>query len=147
MGLFFRSETPCNMPKFLKPGKIVIVLQGRYAGRKAVIVKNNDDGTADRKYPHAILAGIDRYPLKVNKSMSKKKIARRSRIKPFVKTINYNHIMPTRYVLKDVNLKAVVGPNALDKGQRKETRKQVKALFEEKYKNTNTRYFFQKLRF
>ena len=82
----------------MKPGKIVIVLQGRYAGRKAVIVKNNDDGTEDRKYPHAILAGIDRYPLKVNKRMSKKKIARRSRIKPFVKAVNYNHVMPTRYI-------------------------------------------------
>lgn len=81
----------------MKPGKIVIVLQGRYAGRKAVIVKNFDDGTAERKYPHAVLAGIDRYPLKVTKSMSKKKVQRRSRIKPFVKALNYNHIMPTRY--------------------------------------------------
>merc|ERR1711948_22219 len=134
MGLFF-SYRPGNMPKFLKPGKIVVVLQGRYAGRKAVIVKNFDDGTEDRKYPHAILAGIDRYPLKVNKKMSKKKVAKRSRIKPFVKAVNYNHVMPTRYVLKDVSLKAAVGPNALDKGKRKETRKQVKALFEEKYKN------------
>merc|ERR1712000_625966 len=118
-----------------KPGKIVIVLQGRYAGRKAVIVKNYDEGTDDRKYPHAVLAGIDRYPLKVNKRMSKKKIAARS------------HIMPTRYVLKDVALKTTVGPDALAKGKRKETRKQVKKLFEEKYKNTNTRCFFQKLRF
>jgi len=82
----------------MKPGKIVIVLQGRYAGRKAVIVKNYDEGTDDRKYPHAVLAGIDRYPLKVNKRMSKKKIAARSRIKPFVKALNYNHIMPTRYI-------------------------------------------------
>merc|ERR1712138_7245 len=140
MGLFF-SYRPGNMPKFLKPGKIVIVLQGRYAGRKAVIVKNYDEGTDDRKYPHAVLAGIDRYPLKVNKRMSKKKIAARSRIKPFVKALNYNHIMPTRYVLKDVALKTTVGPDALAKGKRKETRKQVKKLFEEKYKNTNTRYF------
>merc|ERR1712080_283890 len=125
MGPFF-SYRPGNMPKFLKPGKIVIVLQGRYAGRKAVIVKNFDEGTEERKYPHAVLAGIDRYPLKVTKSMSKKKIAQRSRIKPFVKAVNYNHIMPTRYVLKDVALKSALAPNALDKGKRKETRKQSK---------------------
>merc|ERR1712000_748967 len=130
MGLFFRSSFPRTMPKFMKPGKIVIVLQGRYAGRKAVIVKNYDGGTDDRKYPHAVLAGIDRYPLKVNKRMSKKKIAARSRIKPFVKALNYNHIMPTRFALK-----TTVGPDALAKGKRKETRKQVKKLFEEKYKN------------
>ncbi len=29
--------------------------------------------------------------------MAKKKIAKRSRVKPFVKLINYNHIMPTRF--------------------------------------------------
>ena len=28
------------MAKFLKPGKVVVVLNGRYAGKKAVIVKN-----------------------------------------------------------------------------------------------------------
>lgn len=27
------------MGKFMKPNKVVIVLQGRYAGRKAIIVK------------------------------------------------------------------------------------------------------------
>jgi len=29
------------MVKFLKPGKVVIVLNGRYAGRKAVILKKS----------------------------------------------------------------------------------------------------------
>ena len=33
------------MVKFLKSGKVVVLLQGRFAGRKAVIVKNFDDGT------------------------------------------------------------------------------------------------------
>jgi len=28
------------MAKFLRPNKVVIVLSGRYAGKKAVIVKN-----------------------------------------------------------------------------------------------------------
>jgi len=30
--------------------------------------------------------------------MGKKRIAKRSKVKPFVKIINYNHFMPTRYV-------------------------------------------------
>eukprot|EP01094_Clydonella_sp_ATCC50884_P010552 TRINITY_DN2022_c0_g1_i2.p1 TRINITY_DN2022_c0_g1~~TRINITY_DN2022_c0_g1_i2.p1 ORF type:complete len:115 (-),score=30.19 TRINITY_DN2022_c0_g1_i2:290-634(-) len=84
------------MVKFMKSGKVVIVLQGKYAGRKAVVVRNYDDGTETRKYGHAVIAGIDKYPRKVTRSMSKKKIARRSKIKPFVKTMNYNHLMPTR---------------------------------------------------
>ena len=87
------------MGKFIKSGKVVLVLNGRYAGKKAVIVKNYDDGTSDKPYGHALVAGIARYPLKVTKKMGKKKTAKRSRIKPFVKVYNYNHLMPTRCVL------------------------------------------------
>lgn len=86
-----------EMGKFMKPGKVVLVLAGRYSGRKAVIVKNIDDGTSDRPYSHALVAGIDRYPRKVTAAMGKKKIAKRSKIKSFVKVYNYNHLMPTRY--------------------------------------------------
>ena len=74
------------MGKFMKPGKVVLVLAGRYSGRKAVIVKNIDDGTSDRPYSHALVAGIDRYPRKVTAAM----------IKSFVKVCNYNQLMPMR---------------------------------------------------
>ncbi|ORY46541.1 hypothetical protein BCR33DRAFT_715593 [Rhizoclosmatium globosum] len=87
------------MVKFLKSGKVVLVLSGRYAGRKAVIVKNFDEGTGSKPYPHAVIAGIERYPLKITKGMGQKKIAKRSKVKPFIKTVNYNHILPTRYVV------------------------------------------------
>ena len=76
--------------------QVVIILYGRYAGKKAVIVRNYDEGTSSKPYPHAIVAGIERYPLKVHKSMGQKKIAKKSTLKPFIKTINYNHLMPTR---------------------------------------------------
>lgn len=64
-----------------------------------VSLQNIDDGTADRPYSHALVAGIDRYPRKVTTTMGKKKIAKRSKIKAFVKVFNYNHLMPTRSVL------------------------------------------------
>jgi len=73
------------MGKIMKSGKVVLILSGRYAGRKGIVVKNNDDGTADKPYGHAIVAGIDRYPRKVIKAMSKDKIKKRSKIKPFIK--------------------------------------------------------------
>ena len=53
------------MVKFLKPGKVVILLTGRYAGKKAVIVKNYDDGTSSRPYGHAIVCGLSKEPRKV----------------------------------------------------------------------------------
>ena len=90
------TDSSIVMGKFIKSGKVVLVLNGRYAGKKAVIVKNYDDGTSDKPYGHALVAGIARYPLKVTKKMGKKKTAKRSRIKPFVKVYNYNHLMPTR---------------------------------------------------
>jgi hypothetical protein len=38
----------------LKSGKVVVVLQGKYAGKKAVVVKTLDGGHGSRKFPHAI---------------------------------------------------------------------------------------------
>ena len=57
-----------EMVKFLKPGKVVILLTGRYAGKKAVIIKNNDDGTSGRPYGHAIVCGLAKEPRKVRSS-------------------------------------------------------------------------------
>jgi len=89
------------MGKIMKSGKIVLVLSGRYAGRKAVIMKTYDEGTAERQYGHALVAGIDRYPRKVTKRMSQEKLKKRSKIKPFLKVrlvITYIIILlhPTR---------------------------------------------------
>ena len=74
-----------KMGKIMKQGKVVLILNGRYAGRKAIVVKNNDEGTSERPYGHAVVAGIERYPRKVIKRMSKEKIKQRSKIKTFVK--------------------------------------------------------------
>ncbi|XP_074281451.1 large ribosomal subunit protein eL27y-like [Silene latifolia] len=135
------------MVKFLKSGKAVILLQGRYAGKKAVIIKNYDEGTNDRKYGHCLVAGISKYPSKVIKKDSAKKQAKKSRVKSFVKMVNYNHIMPTRYTL-DVDLKEVVSADVLGSRDKKVTAaKEVKARFEERFKTGKNRWFFSKLRF
>lgn len=139
--------------KFMKPGKVVVLLAGRYAGKKAIIVKTFDEGTREREFGHCLVAGIERYPLEVNKSMSKKKILKRSKVKPFLKYINYQHIMPTRYVVSDIDLRTIVTPAAMKKMDVKEdAKKEVKKAFDTRYlergKNTSgVQYFFHKLRF
>ena len=65
--------------------QVAIVLSGRQAGKKVVVIKQNDEGTKDKPFPHAIVAGIERYPLKVTKRMGAKKLAKRSKVKPFIK--------------------------------------------------------------
>lgn len=84
------------MGRILKPGRVVILLGGRFAGRKAIVVKAYDDGTQDRPYPHALIAGVDKYPRKVTKSMSKKLVAKRSTVRPFIKVQTYTNLLPTR---------------------------------------------------
>lgn len=112
-----------------------------------MIVKNFDEGTASRPYPHAIVAGIERYPLRITRGMGAKRVAKRSKVKPFLKAVNYNHVMPTRYNL-DIELKTVVTAEALkDVAARTAARKAVKKLFEERYNSGKNKWFFQKLRF
>ena len=48
-----------------QPGKVVVVLAGRYAGKKAVIVKNVDDGSSAHPYGHALVCGLSTIPRKV----------------------------------------------------------------------------------
>ncbi|KNC84658.1 60S ribosomal protein L27 [Sphaeroforma arctica JP610] len=135
------------MPRFMKSGKVVIVLGGRYAGKKAVIVSNHDNGDKERKYGYAVVAGVSKYPLKIGKGMGQKKISKRSKVKPFVKIVNYNHLMPTRYTL-DVALDGVVSKEIVkDAAQRSAARKNVRKVLEERYKTGKNKWFFEKLRF
>lgn len=87
------------MVKFLKAGKVVILTKGKFAGRKAVVVKTVEDPTKARPFPHAIVVGINRSPRPVTKSMTRRQVLTRTRVQPFIKVVNYNHIMPTRYAL------------------------------------------------
>merc|ERR1739845_66209 len=120
---------------FIKAGRVVVLVTGRYAGRKAIVVKPFDDGSKARPYGHALVAGVDRAPLKVTKSMSKKKISKRLRVKPFVKYANFNHIMPTRYqVPAEVQPATLVTDLQMDSPDgRIEARKYVKKLLQEKF--------------
>ena len=115
--------------------------------RKAVIVKNYDEGTSSRPYGHALVCGLATYPRKVTKKMPKKKQDKHSRVKTFIKTVNYNHLMPTRYSL-DVDLKATVTPDALENATKKTAaRKEAKKVLEERFKTGKSRWFFTRLAF
>jgi large subunit ribosomal protein L27e len=140
----------------IKSGRVVIVLAGRYAGRKAVVVSASESGA----FGCAVVAGVNRYPRKVVKAMGKAKFEKRTKIKPFVKKINFSHLMPTRHMV-DFDLKKVIGENPLESENRVEARKAVKKVFEDKYRNPATassgkssdkkqlgaQYLFTKLRF
>jgi len=67
--------------------------------------------------------------------MGKKRIAKRRKIKPFVKLIKYNHLIPTRYSLEGVDqLKTQLGNESLNEVSEKDkARKVVKKSSEETF--------------
>ena len=95
----------------------MIVLNGRYAGRKGVIVKSNYESVKDRKFPHCMVVGLShgpRKPTKKNLAKLQAKIKKlesqentSDRVKAlksfgiFIKTYNMSHLLATRYTLKD----------------------------------------------
>ena len=86
------------MVKCLKSGKVVILTAGKYAGKKAVIMKVNEEGDGKYKFPYAVVCGVARPPRKVYTKMSEKAVAKRTSMRVFTKVVNLQHFMPTRFV-------------------------------------------------
>ena len=105
------------MVKFYRPGKVVVVLNGRNAGAKGIIVKSNYDNTKDRKYPHCLVVGLSkgpRRPTKRNLAKLQDKIKKLEAAKDsndkvnalksfgvFIKHYNMSHLLATRYTVKE----------------------------------------------
>ncbi|EPE36020.1 60S ribosomal protein L27 [Glarea lozoyensis ATCC 20868] len=139
---------PTVAMKFLKVGRVAIITRGRYAGKKVVIIQPQDAGNKSHPYPHALVAGIERYPSQITRRMSKTRQEKRSKVKPFIKVINYNHLMPTRYTLELEGLKgAITADTFKEVSQREDAKKVVKKALEERYTSGKNRWFFTPLRF
>jgi len=118
----------------MRKGRVVILLAGRRAGRKAIIVKQNDEGRKDKKFAHALVCGIDRYPRKVTKAMSEKKVSQKVHCVPFVKYVNYNHMLPTRFMVKeDFEFRSAVTEDKMNTPEgRAGLKKELKQKFQER---------------
>ena len=69
-------------------------------------------------------------------------------IKPFLKCVNYNHVMPTRYAL-DVELKSIVTTDVVSGSNptaRQNARKEVKKILEDKVLKVRTIKHVQRIR-
>lgn len=100
-----------------KPGKVVVVLNGRNAGKKGVIIKSNYENSKDKKFPHCLVVGLAKGPRKATKRSLKKlderikklesmsgkdegkfseQLNRLKRLGVFIKTYNMSHLLVTR---------------------------------------------------
>jgi large subunit ribosomal protein L27e len=106
---------------------------GRFAGRKAVVLRHFEEGTKDRKFAHCLVAGIERYPRKLTKKMGDEEKEARMSVKPFVKYVNLQHVMPTRYNLdiSDALQQAVGDADLTDVKAKEALKSELKAKLQE----------------
>lgn len=104
--------------------------------------------------------------------MGQKKLAHRSKVKPFIKVrsyifvffglkslnvvltqstnlqvVNYSHLFPTRYALELEGLKGAVTIESFkEPSQRENSKKTIKKLFEDRYTSGKNKWFFEPLR-
>lgn len=57
------------------------------------------------KFPHLFVVGVARNPRNVKRQINKKKFIKKTGVKPFVKFVNQNHVIPTRFVVNDFDFK------------------------------------------
>merc|ERR1711935_754092 len=123
------------MVKFLKDGKIVVLLQGR-----------------------CVVVGVAKTPLPITRAMCKptpkmkKLVKKRSTVKPFVKMVNFTHLMPTRYSVESSMCKQLKSTLTADTfsevGVKKKFLKAAQQVFEAKYQeHEGGKWLFEKLRF
>ena len=134
------------MTRFVKPGRVVLMTNGRFAGRKAVVVQCQDQKTKERKYGHALVAGVKKYPKKVVRGMSKRSIARRSQVGVFLRVVNQKHFLPTRYNM-DLSKELRGKINVSDASKKAESKKLCRKAFQARYNAGTNRWFFNRLRF
>merc|ERR1712198_297935 len=112
-----RFGSSYNMAKLCKMGRVVVISRGRHAGKKGVIVANFEP-SKEKPFRNALVVGISKPPGTIRKGMPKWKVDQKSKVKTFMKVINFTHLIPTRYsVEKEINVKALV-PDQIDMSDR-----------------------------
>jgi ribosomal protein L14E/L6E/L27E len=124
---------------------VVILMKGRHAGCKAVVLKT----PPEEKYIR--VAGIDKYPKKVKEGMAEKQKKKAGGMSVFIKKINPMHALITRYKA-DVGLGKVDHAGAFDDPVvRKKTLNEVRKIMEDAYtlsvSNGESHFLFRKLKF
>lgn len=130
-------------------------MKGRHAGKKAVIIRSFDKGTPERRFPHCLVAGLDKGPRKITKKMKKSKIIERAHTKAFIKLVNMDHLIVTRYSL-DINFSELSKKDFTNPEIKAKTRKEISDLFTKRFltpgnneqeQKAGVEFFFKKLIF
>ena len=145
-----------------RSGRVVLVLRGRFAGSKAIILTKSSDPDYG-KAKNFLIAGIKKVPAVITRKMSLKKIHKKSRLKIFIKKLNINHLFPTRFFIdlnktadkivdakindyKDFTEKKIEDKNLI-REEKKIFSSFLKNIFLDFFFSGKQNWFFEKLRF
>lgn len=96
-------------------------MNGRYAGKKGIIIRSNYENSKDKKFPHCLVVGLSKAPRRVTKKSLKKaeerlrkiesskadaatvtaQLNKLKRLGVFIKTYNMSHLLATRYKVEE----------------------------------------------
>ena len=74
----------------IHPSNEMMIFGFLWLSTSLFIVCFSEEGSKGRPYGYALVVGIERAPLPVDSNMSEKQVAKRSRVKPFIKVINFS---------------------------------------------------------
>lgn len=121
------------------PNMIVIPTAGKFAGKKAVVIKNIDDRIC-------LIAGVQRLPKESEDYMSKVEKKKNDRFLSFVKKVNVRHLMATRYKA-DIGLSEVDYSQISNINSKKEVRNKVVDIMKKAQENGKAKFLFTELKF
>ena len=119
---------------------IVVITNGRLAGKKAVVIGELDEH-------HIVVAGINRIPVKSEDYLPSWEKRRNEKFLTFIKKINMNHVFATRY-RADVGLSKLSATEAVaDIRAKQATNEKANDMLKSAYSGEKSKWLFTPLKF
>lgn len=125
--------------KLFAPNTVCIVLRGRHAGKKCVVVSADEN--------RVTVVGIEQAPKPVYKTNTPEQAEKRSKVVSFVKVYSASHLMPTRYTYKQDFSQNVKKEIFKDANLKKQANMTVQKKLQQDYLSKPENFLFKRLYF
>ena len=123
-----------------KQNMIVIITNGRLAGKKAVVLSQLDE-------QHILVAGVNRVPVPSEDYMPAWEKRRNEKFLTFIKKININHVLASRYKA-DIGLGKLDAESVLqDMAAKEKASKEVNSIMNNAREAGKAKWLFTLLKF
>lgn len=123
-----------------KPNMIVVLTHGRLAGKKGVVVGQLNENTI-------VVAGINRTPVPSQDFMPKWQKVKNEKFLTFVKKVNVNHVIATRYKADVADDSMKPADMLADLNAKRQANVEMNKLLRAAYDANRSRFLFTELKF